>query len=99
METEITLEYGKKLKQHRIIHKELLCCYSKLFRILFSQADALLSMYSTANGMRKQLKTYIYPHVSIEDFEKKHGEKKVCGYRARVEKKLGSTISIESILT
>tara|TARA_R110002003_G_scaffold200_3_gene15672 strand:+ start:4895 stop:5242 length:348 start_codon:yes stop_codon:yes gene_type:complete len=77
METEITLEYGKKLNERRIMHQELLCCHSTGAQDLFKRAQPLREAYPLANAVRKQLKTFIPPEVSSQEFEDDHMEEKV----------------------
>jgi hypothetical protein len=78
METEITLVYGKKLKQSRTIHQELLCCHSDSAQRLFKGAEALREAYSLADDIRRQLKELVYPRVTDKTFDDEHMENKVC---------------------
>lgn len=77
METELTIEYGKKLKERRIIHEELLCCHSQKARDLYKEAKSRRDAYPGANDMRKQLKRFVYPHMTTQMFEDEHMEDKV----------------------
>jgi hypothetical protein len=78
METEITIEYGKKLKGKRLVHQELLCCHSKHVQYLFQSATAQRDAYSEADNLRKQLKEFVYPRISDKTFDETHSERKAC---------------------
>jgi hypothetical protein len=78
METEVTLEYGKNLKGSRTIHKEMLSCHSQYARKLFKDAETLTKQYSLADDLRRQLKDFVFPHVSEKTFDEEHMERKVC---------------------
>lgn len=78
METEITLEFGKDLKESRVVHEELLRCYSPAARELFDKAKPLRERYSTANNMRKDVKKVVTARVFDEAFDERAGSKKVC---------------------
>jgi hypothetical protein len=78
METELNIEYGKKLKGKRVIHQELLCCYSENAQWLFKGAAQQRQAYSSADDLRKQLKELVYPQISEKTFDETHGEKKAC---------------------
>jgi hypothetical protein len=77
LETELSLEYGKDLKQRRVIHKELLCCHSKVMQDLFVKAKALEDAYSVTNRLRRQLKQFVYPNMADKIFEENHMENQV----------------------
>jgi hypothetical protein len=78
METEISIEYGKKLKGRRIIHQELLCCHSEEAQWLFKNASLQRQAYSSADELRKQLKEFVYPRTSEKTFDETHSENKAC---------------------
>jgi hypothetical protein len=78
METEITLQYGKKLTKSKVIHEEILCCHSETAQALFMKARVLRDAYALADELRRQLKLFVYPRLSDKAFEEKHVEKKVC---------------------
>jgi hypothetical protein len=78
METELTIEYGKKLKGKRVIHQELLCCNSEQAQWLFKNASPQRQAYSSANDIRKKLKELVYPRTSEKTFDETHSESKVC---------------------
>jgi hypothetical protein len=78
METEITIEYGKKLKGKRVIHQELLCCHSEVAQYLFKDAIAQRDAYSLADNLRKQLKEFVYPRMSDKMFDETHSDRKAC---------------------
>lgn len=82
MESELTIEFGKKLTSKRIIHEELLCCYSKMQQELFEKAKKLRSTHETAERYRKQLKRFVSPRTTPQVFEDKHMENEVRGLRA-----------------
>jgi hypothetical protein len=77
METEISLVYGKNLKKSRVIHKELLCCYSKHAQELSMKAKALEESYPVADSWRRQLKQFVYPRMADKTFEENHVVNKV----------------------
>lgn len=80
METEITLEYGKNLKEHKVVHKEMLCCHSNGLVNQFKKAESLREAYATSDRLRKYLKDFVHPRLSHEDFEELHREKQVRGH-------------------
>ncbi|KAF1917588.1 hypothetical protein BDU57DRAFT_446045, partial [Ampelomyces quisqualis] len=75
METEITLEYGKKLRERKVVHKEMLCCHSDALSKYFKSAEALQGSYIMADKLRKQLKDFILPRLSCQEFEDSHKER------------------------
>ncbi|KAF2030184.1 hypothetical protein EK21DRAFT_66106, partial [Setomelanomma holmii] len=77
METEVKLEYGNKLKNSRVVHQEMLYCYSTKAPDLFKKAKPLREAYATANAMRKRFKAHVPPRVSVEDFEIGHMENQI----------------------
>jgi hypothetical protein len=77
METEIKVEYGKKLKGGRTIHEEILRCQSHSMNELFSKAKPVRVAYVIANDMRRLLKVLVYPHKTAVEFEEEHLDKKV----------------------
>jgi hypothetical protein len=77
METELTLEYGKKLKTKKIIHQELLCCQSEKAASIFKDAQPLRAAYAAINDLRKNLKELVCPRVTKEDFDDQNLEVKV----------------------
>jgi hypothetical protein len=43
----------------------------------FKKADTLRESYAMADRLRKQLKDFVYPRLSRQDFEDRHKEKQV----------------------
>jgi hypothetical protein len=78
MNTELTLEYGKKLKNSRVIHQEMLCCHSSNAARLFKESQPLRNAYAAADKLRKDLKDFVSPNVSKEEFDLEHLENKAC---------------------
>jgi hypothetical protein len=78
LSTELTIEYGRrKPKENRVIHQELLCCHSQVAKDLFKKAESLRENYRVADVLRKQLKSYVPPHMSEKTFQDEHEDKKV----------------------
>jgi hypothetical protein len=77
METEIKIEYGKKLKGRRTVHEELLRCQSQSMNELFTKAKPVRDAYVIANDIRRMLKVLVYPHKTAVEFEEEHLDKKV----------------------
>lgn len=75
METELTLEYGKKFNKSRVIHQELLCCHSPRAVDLFKKAKGLREAYPIADELRKELKKLA--SMSEKTFDENHLEKTV----------------------
>jgi hypothetical protein len=78
MNTELTLEYGKKLKNSKVIHQEILCCHSSGVARVFKEAQPLRNSYAAADKLRKDLKDLVSPRVSKEEFDQEHLENKAC---------------------
>jgi hypothetical protein len=78
METELTLEYGKKLKRTRVIHQELLSCHSDTAARMFKDAQPLRDTYAAMDNLRKDLKEVVFPRVTREQFDAEHLENKAC---------------------
>ncbi|KAH7412228.1 hypothetical protein DE146DRAFT_751358 [Phaeosphaeria sp. MPI-PUGE-AT-0046c] len=76
METEITLEFGKDLKESKIVHEELLRCNSPAARELFDKAKPLRERYSKADILRKDLKKLVSARALDETFDERDGSKK-----------------------
>lgn len=78
MDTELTLEYGKKLKSTRVIHQELLCCHSEFAARMFKDAKPLRDSYAASDVLRKALKDFVAPRVTEKSFDEQNMEAKVC---------------------
>jgi len=78
MNTELTLEYGKNLKNSRVLHQEMLCCHSSNAARVFKESQPLRTAYAAADKLRKDLKDFVSPNVSKEEFDLEHLENKAC---------------------
>lgn len=68
LETEVTIQFGPKLKQKRTIHLELLKCYSKHVRDMFDAAEPQHKAYQQGKIIRTQVKALLPPETSTEMF-------------------------------
>ncbi|KAH4047807.1 hypothetical protein HBH70_238150 [Parastagonospora nodorum] len=84
MNTELTLEYGKKLKNSRVIHQEILCCHSSGAARVFKESQPLRNSYAVADKLRKDLKDLVAPCVSKEEFDQEHLENKAVPLIAKI---------------
>lgn len=77
MRTEITIEYGHDLKERgqRIVHLELLCCYSQQVKKLFANAEAQRQVYAEAVLLRKKVKALLPPKTPASSFSDDHANK------------------------
>lgn len=76
MDTELTLEYGKRFKNTRTVHEELLCCYSSTAAQMFKDAQPFRKSYAASDDLRKELKEFVSPRVTKEQFDADHLENK-----------------------
>ncbi|KAL5117039.1 hypothetical protein ACEQ8H_004998 [Pleosporales sp. CAS-2024a] len=76
METELTLQFGKKLRNKKIIHQEMLCCYSEHFARVCNEARPLRASYDASDALRRHLKEFIPPRVSEKKFDDENLEEK-----------------------
>lgn len=86
MEHEITLEFGPKLNKKRVIHEELLCCYSQTMLDRFTRAKESRISHEKADHMRKYLKLCMHDIQASEDDEDSENKVRRCNIsgRARV---------------
>lgn len=87
METELTLEYGKKLKNTRIIHQGLLCCHSETAARIFKDAQPLRDLYAASDVLRKDLKEFVSPRVTEKTFDENHLDKKARCFPSQMRRR------------
>jgi hypothetical protein len=78
MQTPITIECGPKLKVKLTLHEEIICCYSKQLQDRFSRATSMRVQSTKADNFRHQLAAYVFPEVTMKEFEEGRFEQQVC---------------------
>jgi hypothetical protein len=68
LETEVTIQFGPKLKQKRTVHLELLKCYSKHVKDLFDASKSKYEAYQQGKIIRTQVKALLPPETPTDMF-------------------------------